>query len=310
MRRSGGKNMATMKSNPPVLPLSETLVGLELDPGESVIVELSGGQRRKITLVSAGVAGVIRGCLPYDAQREGIIRYRFKCDLEIDGVLVQLTRNVPSQENFRDPPTVMGLHVWLDATADICQYLGQHGTGNRCVPQKACRLAIWPAGARICPPLLHPWCPLPSGNLQVTDCYRGEDVWMGPYDGTECHGGLDINHPAGTPLWTPFAIHEHEEFNRVGLNGANNNRWRGWHHWKDGSSWFIQSHHHIRLLVSTDAPLDAGTHYAEAAGVLSGAHEHSHFVFGIRRDNHDILLDPWLLFRQMYLDRQWTTFKF
>lgn len=101
-------------------------------------------------------------------------------------------------------------------------------------------------------------------------------------------------------------MHEQGNFDTLGVDGANNNRWRGWHHWPDGSSWFLQSHHHVRLLVEEGMPLEAGTHYAEAAGVLSGCHEHSHFVFGIRRGGKEVLLDPWLLFRQMVRDRELT----
>lgn len=200
----------------------------------------------------------------------------------------------------------MGLRVWLDATSEISDFLGEHGSTKSYFVKKACRLVIWDASARICPPLIHPWCPLPKGGLRVNDCYRGEDTWMGPYDGTECHGGLDINHPAGTPLWTPISIHEHELFHRVGVDSANNNRWRGWHHWPDGKSWFLQSHHIIRLLVSEDQPIEAGVHYAEAAGVLSGAHELSHFILGIRDGEASLMVDPWLIFWQMYRDRALT----
>jgi len=295
-------------SSSEISPFCPSLQGIELDVGESV--RLRDGSERKLTLLQAGVQSVTRGLLPYAPERKGVVSYRFSCRLEVDGHEVHLTRTVPSQENFRDPPTVAGLHIWLDATGDVADLLGSHGADNRYFPQKACRLALWEAGERICPPLLHPWCPLPRNTLRVEDCYRGEDVWMGPYDGCECHGGLDINHPAGTPLWTPLSIHEHGNFDRVGVNGANNNRWRGWHHWPDGSSWFLQSHHHIRLLVEEGVPLEAGTHYAEGAGVLSGCHEHTHFTFGIRRDNREVLLDPWLLFRQMYKDRAQTGIRF
>jgi hypothetical protein len=37
--------------------------------------------------------------------------------------------------------------------------------------------------------------------------------------------------------------------------------------------------------------------------VLSGAVDHSHFVFKVHDRGETILLDPWILFWQMYRDR-------
>lgn len=284
------------------LRLTQTLSAVEIDPGDTLQIHMLDGTRRTLQLEDAFARVVKRGKLPY-ADKEGIILYRVNCKFTLDGHRVHLVRNIPSQLNFTDPPCFMGLHIWLDATSDVADFLGQHGPTAECFPTKRCRLAIWDASARICPHLLHPFCPLPEGALRVEQCYRGEDTWMGPYDGTECHGGLDINHPAGTPLWTPIAIHEHELFGQVGVDDANNNRWRGLHHWPDGKTWVLQAHHMIRLLVPEDQPLDAGVHFAEAAGVLSGAHEHTHFVFGVIEDGQRVLIDPWLLFWQTYRDQ-------
>jgi hypothetical protein len=289
------------------LRLTETLSVVELDPGDSLTITMINGESRNLSLRSAGANVRLRGRLPY-RDAEGVILYRIQCCFELDGHQVNLTRNIPSQDNFRDPPSFMGLRVWLDATRDISDFLGQHGSSDKCFPKKQCRLVIWDASQRICPPMIHPWCPVPEDTLRIEQCYRGEDTWMGPYDGNECHGGLDINHPAGTPLWTPISIHEHELFHRVGRDGANNNRWRGWHHWPDGKSWFLQSHHIIRLVVDEGTPIEAGVRYAEGAGVLSACHEHSHFVFGVRNEAHEeMLIDPWLLFWQMYEDRRTTS---
>lgn len=285
------------------LQLTETLSAVELDAGDELCIHMLDGSTRTLKLLRADAAVVRRGPLPYK-DGEGVIRYRIRCEMQLDGLPVQLVRQIPSQENFRDPPCVAGLRIWLDATEGIDAFLGYHGT-TRCFPSKACRLALWDASARICPPLLHPWCPLPQGSLRVDQCYRGEDTWLGPYDGTECHGGLDVNHPAGTPLWTPVRIDEHGLFDRV-ADGANNNRWRGLCHWPDGKTWVLQAHHLVRLLVDEAKPIDAGVRFAEAAGVLSGAHEHTHFVFGVREGDEQILVDPWLLFWQMYRDQRAT----
>ena len=35
-----------------------------------------------------------------------------------------------------------------------------------------------------------------------------------------------------------------------------------------------------------------------------GAVDHSHFVFKVHDEGETVLLDPWILFRQMYLDRR------
>lgn len=241
-------------------------------------------------------------------EATGVLSYRVSCTLRIDGQVVQLVRTVPSQENFRPPPRVMGLRIWLDTVDEVFTFLDtSHGvTGDDCRPSRRIRLAIWDERSRICPTLLHPWCPLPEGGLRVEDCYRGEDTWLGPYDGASAHDGLDINHPAGTPLWTPIRIDEHEMFTRVDA-GANNNRWRGLHHWPDGSTWVLQAHHVIRLLVPEAGGIPAGTHYAESGGVLPGVTEHSHFVFRVREEGEEYMLDPWLLFWQMYEDRRTTT---
>ena len=227
--------------------------------------------------------------------------------LEIDGTRVQIGREVATQRSFYEPREVMGLRIWFDACDDIFNFLTD--THGGCRPRKRVRLAIQDATKRICPVLLHPWCPLPPNTLRVEDAYMGEDVWMGAYFGASAHGGLDINHPAGTPIWTPISFDDHYFFDHV-TKGANNNRWRGIHRWPDGSTWILQVHHVIRLLVPEHTRLEAGTHLADGAGVLIGEHEHSHFVFKVVEpgagDDDAILLDPWILFWQTYRDRERT----
>jgi len=55
-----------------------------------------------------------------------------------------------------------------------------------------------------------------------------------------------------------------------------------------------------RLLVAEHSPLKQGQHYAEAAGILTGSHAHSHFVFKIGEEGREVLLDPWILFWQIF----------
>jgi len=286
----------------------DTLTAVELDIGDELRFTLASGEVRSIVIKAANAKVIHTTLDELKVAKEGAVtNYRFFTTLAIDGTPVTLRREVTSQRSFYPPWELMGLRIWFDAVDDIFDFLVEnHG---ECRPRKKVRLALQDATRRICPPLLHPWCPLPPGGLRVEDCYNGEDVWLGAYFGAEAHGGLDINHPAGTPIWTPIGIDDHELFTKV-ATGGNNNRWRGTHQWPDGSTWVLQVHHVIRLRAAEHTPLAAGTLLADAAGVWIGDHEHSHFVFRIIEPGDSpenaILLDPWILFDQMYKDRELT----
>lgn len=285
-----------------------TLTAVEMNHGDVLHFKLADGTLRTIELVrtSASVYSSNLGSGIEPGPHAKVV-LRMNCILKVDGFHVNINRWVGSQESFYEPWSLMGLHLWFDAASALFDHLTEnHGT---CKPRAHARLAIQDASLPIVPVLLHPWCPLPAGGLRIEQCYQGSDCWMGPYYGVDAHGGLDINHPAGTPIWTPFAIDRHEMFATL-EGGENNNRWRGFKQWPDGSTWVIQVHHIIRLLVPESEPIEAGTHMADGAGVLSGSHEHSHFTFGIIEPGQTyddvIRLDPWILFRQMELDRKRT----
>lgn len=285
-----------------------TLTGVELDIGDELHFVLADGQVRRIILrdTHAWVTHKTGGGTKPEKIRP-VTNYVFGCTLEIEGVTFSMMREVASQGSFYQPREFMGLRIWLDAVDNIFEFLAEdHGS---CKPRRKARLALQDATLGICPQLLHPWCPLPEGTLRIADCYRGEDCWLGAYDGNSAHGGLDINHPAGTPIFAPIAFDDHELFDRLG-RGANNNRWRGTHRWPDGSTWILQVHHLLRLLVTEHEPIPAGAQIAEGAGALTGDYEHSHFVFAIIEPGESfedrILLDPWILFWQMYRDRERT----
>lgn len=281
----------------------DTLTAVEMDHGDELRFTLASGQVRTIKLLTTVAWVTERGRLR-QSEGKGILTYCLHARFEIDGHQVEFSRRIPSQDSFRAPWTIMGMRIWLDAVGEVSELLQEaHG---ECFPKRRVRFAVWDARYRICPPLLHPWCPLPEGSLRIEDCYRGETSWLGPYDGTEAHGGLDINHPSGTPLWAPFPIDDHGFFDRVGA-GDSNNRWRGVRTWGSGATWILQAHHVIRLLVPEGEPIPAGIAYAEGAGVSVGHVEHSHFVFRVRDYDEEIMLDPWLLFWQMYEDRKLTT---
>ncbi|MEX0774525.1 MAG: hypothetical protein WD042_02300 [Phycisphaeraceae bacterium] len=285
-----------------------TLTAAELDTGDQLHFTLASGVTRRIKLVEAN-ASVYRSnldTLPKPGPLASVV-LRMSCRLEIDGHQVCINRWVGNQDSFYEPWELMGIRLWFDGCAPLFKHLSEnHGA---CKPRKLVRLAVQDASLRVCPVLLHPWCPLPVRGLRIEDCYQGSDCWMGPYFGVDAHGGLDINHPAGTPIWTPIAVDSQGYFNSLGA-GDNNNRWRGIRRWDDGSTWILQVHHILRLLVPEGGCLDAGVHMAQGAGVHVGSHEHSHFVFGVIEpggaEDDKILLDPWILFWQMYQDRRLT----
>jgi len=286
-----------------------TLTAVEMDAGDELHFTLATGQTRVLRLISAE-AGIHESNLAALGKAGPLAKVilRMLCRLEIDGYPIEINRWVGSQASFYEPWEIMGLRFWFDACTGLFEHLTDNHGG--CRNRKLARFAIQDASLEICPELLHPWCPLPPSGLRIEDAYQGSDCWMGPYFGTEAHGGLDINHPAGTPIWTPVALDHHGYFNSLS-RGDNNNRWRGIRRWDDGSIWVLQVHHLVRLRVKEGGPLSAGTHLADAAGVYVGTHEHSHFVFGIiepgAADTDKILLDPWILFWQMYRDRRRTT---
>lgn len=279
----------------------DTLTAVEMDRGEVIEFELASGDVAKISLVTTD-ASVLRTTLkelkvPEEAARTD---YSFSCVLEVNGREHLLEREVSTQRSFYEPWEIDGVRIWFDAVDDIFEFLAEdHGV---CRPSKHARFAFQDAAKRICPELLHPWCPLPEGGLRIEQCYRGEDCWLGAYEGSQAHGGLDINHPQGTPLWAPLDIHDQYYFNSLAM-GHNNNRWRGIHRWPDGSEWILQAHHMTELTVPEHTFISKGSQFASGAGVLSGYVDHSHFIFKVHDCGRVIPLDPWILFWQMYRDR-------
>jgi hypothetical protein len=281
--------------------LTDRIIPLELDLGESCRLELPDGSARVLRLRQTAARVLFTTLDELKVEQLGArTYYEFTCDLEIDGEVHHLRREVPTQRTLYQPWQIAGLTIWFDAVLDIFDFLTEsHGT---CRPNKQARFAIQTAGSRLCPQKVELWCPLPPHGLTILDCYCGEDCWLGPYFGADAHGGLDINHPQGTPIYAPLDIHQHGYFNSL-EKGHNNNCWRGFHYWPDGTQWIFECYHMTRLTVPENLPIQAGQQYADGAGVLSGMHQHSHFVFGIRPlDQALVLLDPWILFHQMHLD--------
>lgn len=289
----------------------ETLTAVELNQGETLEFVLRDGAMVEIELVDTGAEIMETTLKTPGVEEEGATTtYRFWGEFKINGSVARIEREVSTQKSFYEPLVVEGTRIWLDAVDTIFDFmLETHGPcrleencSHGLPPRRAARIALQDASLRICPEKLHPWCPLPEGGLKIEDCYGGEDCWMGTYHGASAHGGLDINHPRGTPLYAPITLDNQFLYNSTEM-GHTNNRWRGIRNWEDGSQWVLASCHMTHLTVPEHTPLKGGEQYAEGAGVWVGLFEHSHFVFTVFEYGERILLDPWILFWQMYRDQ-------
>ena len=288
-----------------------TLTALEINHGDMIEFERRNGRTVAIEFIDTK-AEIIRTTLKQPGTEESgaTTIYRFWADCKIAGTAVRLEREVGTQASFYEPWEMDGVHIWLDAVDDIFRFMRE--THSPCRLQENCsharpgrrhaRLVIQDASVRICPETVAPWCPLPPAGLRIEDCYRGEDCWLGAYDGASAHGGLDINHPKGTPLYAPIDLDDQFLYNAT-ATGHNNNRWRGIRHWQDGKVWVLTSCHMTHLTVPEHTPLSSGTQYAEGAGVRVGCAKHTHFAFAVLDHGELIRIDPWILFRQMYQDQ-------
>lgn len=292
-----------------------TLTPVGLNHNDTLRFLLRNGQAWEMTLLGTSAEVIERNYAArgyHDRGHESgdISAYAFDCELSVNGKSHRLRREVGTQKSFYEPWEIDGVRIWFDAVS--CAFKQDGGFmfekdwrgGLVCQPAHKARMAVQEASSPICPEPIKPWYPNPAGKLDIRQCYNGEDCWMGPYGGAAAHCGLDINMAAGTVLSAPVALDDHYYFNSTAA-GFNNNRWRGVRRWPDGSQWWLQSHHLIRLLVPEHAPLAAGTPYATTAGVMVGAHPHTHFLFRVLEQGGDYLLDPWILFWEAFrLEKQ------
>jgi hypothetical protein len=288
----------------------DTLTPVELNWDDTFNFELINGKIFSMRLIHTWGEVISTDMEDFEQPVDGAkTLYRFYCIVEINSKRYKLDREIPSPRSFYQPWEIEGVTIWFDGISDIFKSDGgfleekDAADGIYCKPQKKARFAVQDAALEICPEKLHKWLPLPKGGLEIENCYRGEDCWMGPYNGMSAHGGLDINHPVGTPLWIPFDVDDQFYFNSLEM-GHNNNRWRGIRKWDNGSVWVIQAHHMTELTVPEHKPLKKGEQFAKGGGVRSGAAHHSHFVFRVEEDGRSYFLDPWILFWKMYRDME------
>ena len=275
-----------------------TLTAVEMNQGDTLQFMLRNGERRTL-VVEWTEARVVMTNLPQLKQgfRWGGTIYEMACRVRIDGHPMTMRRYVPVQQSFYQPYVINGMRIWFDGVRDIEQFLNDnHGGG---LPRKDARFALQDMTLTICPQPLRPWYPNSDNYIDVVESYNANDVWMGPYKGADLHGGLDINMPIGTPLWAPIDFDTQFYFNSLKM-GHDNNRWRGVRTWDNGQRWVLQAHHIVRLLVPRNTPLKQNKHYAETAGVATGSHAHSHFVFKIGPYEDETLLDAWIIFWQIF----------
>lgn len=290
--------------------IKETLIPVEIDQGDTLDLSLSSGQNYTLEVVDTG-AEVLRTTLKElkVAERAAKTEIKFWCDMRINGTSYTLEREISTPKSFYEPWVIDGVRIWLDAVDDIFDFMKETHTPCRTnkvakVPEvrhRDVRFALQEQEKSICPEKLDYWCSLPSNKLTIEDCYRGEDCWLGAFNGASAHGGLDINHPAGTPLYAPIDFDDNFLYNSVDM-GHNNNRWRGIRRWGNGCDWILQSCHMIEQSVPEHKPIEKGTQYALGAGTRVGGVEHSHFIFKVYDDGELYLLDPWILFWQMMRD--------
>jgi hypothetical protein len=292
--------------------VKDTLTPFGLSPGDTLRFTLQHGSAWEMSLVKASAQVVARGfdayCDPGHARGD-IRAYTFEAVVNINGREHVLRREVGSTASFYEPWTIDGSRLWFDACG--CAFKKQGGFMEEkdwrasliCEPHRLTRWAIQEAGLPICPETLHEWYPNPSGRIEIGDCYMGEDCWMGPYNGGAAHCGLDINMPAGTLLTAPISFDEHDLFNSLAA-GFRNNRWIGLRRWPDGSQWQLQAHHLIDMTVPEHGSLAAGTPYATTAGTAVGRREHTHFVWRIVEQGGTYLLDPWIIFHEIWRHRR------
>ncbi|MCC6489907.1 MAG: PKD domain-containing protein, partial [Candidatus Hydrogenedentes bacterium] len=280
------------------IPAQPTLAAVELNRSDTLRFTLLNGETRTLTVDSTEARVILTNL---SELKQGITGgqtvYEMSCRVLVDGHPMTMRRFVPAQQSFYEPYVINGMRIWFDGVLDAGRILtDNHGGG---LPRKDARFAVQDMTLPICPQPIRPWYPNPENCIDVADSYEANDVWMGPYRGAELHGGLDVNMPIGTPLWAPIDFDTQYYFNSLEM-GHNNNRWRGVRTWENGQRWVLQTHHMVRLLVPEHTPLKQGTHFAEAAGVLTGTHAHSHFVFKIGPEDNETLLDPWVLFWQCF----------
>ena len=302
------------------LAAKPTVTPVELNLGDTVKFKLLDGRTRTIRAVDTS-ARIIE-----TPVAEGHV-VMFDVTLEVDGHKVKVDRYTGTQQAFYEPLVVNGVRIWTDMALSVFNTIPMRypGEGNlRQRPWKDVRLALQDATIEDCPVKLSKWFDYVHPSIYIGDCYHGSDCWMGSFGEGATHGGLDVNQRKGDPLYAPLDFDGGGYFNSLAM-GDNNNRWRGWRKWPDGSIWAFQVHHVITQRVERGENIRQGMHLFDGAGVWVGGFNHNHYELKIANgrmpdwsagslSNEDgpgrraletgqpevYHLDPWIYFRQIF----------
>lgn len=279
-----------------------SLRAVELDIGDELFFTLKNGITHRIKLIEskAKIVETNKEDLSVFDPVGGTL-YKIEATLEFDGFTLPLRRFIGAQETFAEPIKIAGMCIWFDANTDIFNLIHEdHGV---CSPTKRVRLAVWDMEDDICPEEIDRWCELYGDEtLYIEKCYCGDDCFLGAYMGSQAHGGLDVDHPEGTPIYAPISFDDQYYYNAVAY-GDVNNRWQGVRHWADGTIWMLAVAHMGSLTVEEHTSVKAGEQIAIGAQVYCGRHTHSHFIFELIDDNIGYMLDPWLIFRSYFVKK-------
>jgi len=162
-----------------------------MDHGDTLRFTLANASTRTLVLEDTWAEVVLTNLkTPKNAVGGGGTLYRFGCRVKIDGQPMSMIRYVPVQESFYQPYVVNGMRIWFDAVKEIGKFFNE--THGECLPRKAARFAVQDASLPICSEQkLRPWYPNKANFIDVHESYNGDDVWLGPYQGADLHGGLD-----------------------------------------------------------------------------------------------------------------------
>lgn len=278
-----------------------TITPVLLNKGDILEFKLKNGQVRTLQLLETN-ASIIRSNVKdfheeYNLQANGGTICEFSCKVLVDGHIMTMQRYLPTQESYYEPYIINGMRIWFDAVKDYFNFFSlKHGW---CEPRADARFAVSDATDPVAPDLVE-WYPIDNPFLDVNDSYLGDDVWMGPFMGVEPHGGMDVNTPRGTPLFTPFEITK-EDNQWLSTNFEPKphyfaSAWSAIKNWQNGSEWHLRFAHLDNYLVSEHTPLKKGTQIAEAAGTGVGHEEHTHFGFRIRDEKENTVDDKVMVF--------------